>query len=46
MKEIPTMKNKIIGNTVYTSRENRNMLSNTLGIDSNVILGEKETKED
>lgn len=33
----------IIGNAVYTSREDRNMLSIALRIDSNIILGEKET---
>ena len=33
---------KVIGNAVYTAREDRNMLSLVLGIDSNIILGEKE----
>jgi len=33
----------IIGNAVYTSREDRNMLSIALGINSNITLGEKET---
>ncbi|TLX68575.1 MAG: hypothetical protein E6L03_03275 [Thaumarchaeota archaeon] len=33
----------IIGRAIYTSREDRNMLSIALGIDSNIILGEKET---
>src|SRR5213594_703906 len=33
----------IIGSAMYTSREDRNMLSIALGIDSNIILGEKET---
>jgi len=33
----------IIGNAVCTSREDRNMLSIVLGVDSNIILGEKET---
>lgn len=32
----------IIGNGVYTSREDREMLSIDLRIDSNIILGEKE----
>lgn len=33
----------IIGSAMYTSREDRNMLSIALGINSNIILGEKET---
>jgi hypothetical protein len=33
---------KVIGNAVYTAREDRNMLSLVLGINSNIILGEKE----
>jgi hypothetical protein len=33
----------IIGNAVFTSREDREMLSIALVIDSNIILGEKET---
>jgi hypothetical protein len=33
---------KIIGSTVYTAREDRNMLSIVLGIDSDFTLGEKE----
>jgi hypothetical protein len=32
----------ITGNVVFTSREDRDMLSIALGIDSNIILGEKE----
>jgi hypothetical protein len=32
----------IVGNAVYTAREDRNMLSLVLGIDSRIILGEKE----
>ena len=33
---------KIIGSAVYTSREDRNMLSIVLGIGSDITLGEKE----
>jgi hypothetical protein len=33
---------KVVGNAVYTAREDRNMLSLVLGLDSNIILGEKE----
>lgn len=33
---------KIIGSAVYTAREDRNMLSIVLGIDSDITLGEKE----
>jgi hypothetical protein len=33
----------ITGNAVFTSREDREMLSIALVIDSNIILGEKET---
>ena len=33
---------KVVGNAVYTAREDRNMLSLVLGISSDVILGEKE----
>jgi hypothetical protein len=33
----------ITGNAVFTSREDRDMLSIALGINSNIILGEKET---
>ena len=33
---------RIIGSTVYTAREDRNMLSIVLGIDSDFTLGEKE----
>jgi hypothetical protein len=33
----------ITGNAVFTSREDREMLSVALVIDSNIILGEKET---
>jgi hypothetical protein len=33
---------EVAGNSVYTSREDRNMLSLVLGIDSDIILGEKE----
>ena len=33
---------EIIGDAVYTAREDRNMLSLVLGIDSDIILGEKE----
>ena len=36
------MKFMIIGNGVHTSREDREMLSIALGLDSNIILGEKE----
>jgi len=32
----------IIGNAIYTSREDRNMLSIVLGITNSMILGEKE----
>jgi hypothetical protein len=32
----------ITGNVVFASREDRDMLSIALGIDSNIILGEKE----
>jgi hypothetical protein len=33
---------KILGSSIYTAREDRNMLSIVLGIGSNIILGEKE----
>jgi hypothetical protein len=33
---------EVAGNAVYTAREDRNMLSLVLGIDSDIILGEKE----
>ena len=33
---------EIIGDAVYTAREDRNMLSIVLRIDSAIILGEKE----
>ena len=33
---------KVVGNAVYTAREDRNMLTLVLGLDSNIILGEKE----
>jgi molybdopterin converting factor small subunit len=33
---------EVSGNSVYTAREDRNMLSLVLGIDSDIILGEKE----
>jgi hypothetical protein len=33
---------KIIGSAIYTAREDRNMLSIVLGIDSDITLGEKE----
>ena len=33
---------KIFGSSIYTAREDRNMLSIVLGIGSNLILGEKE----
>lgn len=33
---------KIFGSSVYTAREDRNMLSIILGINSNIVLGEKE----
>jgi hypothetical protein len=36
------MKFVITGNGVHTSREDREMLSIALGLDSNIILGEKE----
>ena len=36
----------IIGNAIYTSREDRNMLSIVLGITSTMILGEKELLAD
>ena len=36
------MKFMITGNGVHTSREDREMLSIALGLDSNIILGEKE----
>jgi hypothetical protein len=36
------MKFAITGNGVHTSREDREMLSIALGLDSNIILGEKE----
>jgi hypothetical protein len=32
----------VVGNAVYTAREDRNMLSLVLGIKSNITLGEKE----
>ncbi len=32
----------IVGNAVYTAREDRNMLSLVLGINSDIILGERE----
>lgn len=36
------MKFEITGNGVHTSREDREMLSIALGLDSNITLGEKE----
>lgn len=33
---------KIIGSSVYTAREDRNILSIVLGVDSEMMLGEKE----
>ncbi len=33
---------KIFGSSIYTAREDRNMLSIVLGVGSNIILGEKE----
>jgi hypothetical protein len=33
---------RIVGNAVYTAREDRNMLSIVLGINSDITLGEKE----
>jgi molybdopterin converting factor small subunit len=33
---------EVSGNSVYTAREDRNMLSLVIGIDSDIILGEKE----
>jgi hypothetical protein len=33
---------KIFGSSIYTAREDRNMLSIVLGMGSNIILGEKE----
>lgn len=33
---------KIIGSSIYTAREDRNILSIVLGISSDIILGEKE----
>ena len=36
-------KYEIVGNSVYTSREDREMLSIALGIHSDIVLGEKET---
>ena len=33
---------KIIGSSVYTAREDRNILSIVLGVDSDMMLGEKE----
>lgn len=33
---------KIFGSSIYTAREDRNMLSIVLGLGSNIILGEKE----
>jgi hypothetical protein len=36
-------KYEIVGNSVYTSREDREMLSIALGINSEIVLGEKET---
>ena len=36
-------KYEIVGNSVYTSREDREMLSIALGINSDIVLGEKET---
>src|SRR5919106_932003 len=37
-----TIQFKVAGNGVYTAREDRNMLSLVIGIDSDIILGEKE----
>lgn len=37
---------KIIGSSIYTAREDRNILSIVLGIDSEIILGEKELCND
>ena len=36
---------KVTGSGVHTSREDREMLSIALGIDSNIILGEKQILE-
>ena len=36
------IKIKIFGSSIYTAREDRNMLSIVLGLGSNIILGEKE----
>ena len=33
---------KIFGSSIYTAREDRNMLSIVLGLGSNIVLGEKE----
>jgi hypothetical protein len=33
---------RVFGNSVYTAREDRNMLSLVLGINSNITLGEKD----
>lgn len=37
---------KIIGSSIYTAREDRNILSIVLGISSDIILGEKELGND
>lgn len=37
---------KIFGSSIYTAREDRNILSIVLGIDSEMILGEKELGND
>jgi hypothetical protein len=37
---------KIIGSSIYTAREDRDILSIVLGIDSEMILGEKELGND
>jgi hypothetical protein len=37
-----TIQFKVAGNGVYTEREDSNMLSLVIGIDSDIILGEKE----
>jgi hypothetical protein len=40
--QLNTPEFRIVENAVYTAREDRNMLSLVLGIDSRLILGEKE----
>jgi hypothetical protein len=37
---------RIFGNSIYTAREDRNILSIVLGIESNIVLDEKEIRKE